>query len=100
VRKSISSETYGEWNKKTEFVPKTVPKTEAQANSIREKLRVSFVFGAVDSKDLEILIKAMEEKKFAAGQTVIQQDDDGNNLYVVESGTLTCSRRNVCLLFF
>lgn len=32
----------------------------------------------------------MEEKKFKAGETIIKQGDDGDELYVVDNGSLDC----------
>ena len=34
----------------------------------------------------------MEEKKYKKGEVVIKQLDDGNELFVVDSGTLSCER--------
>jgi CRP-like cAMP-binding protein len=34
----------------------------------------------------------MEEKRFQAGDKVIEQGEDGYELFVVESGTLSCFR--------
>ena len=34
----------------------------------------------------------MDEKRFKAGQYVIKQGEDGSELFVVESGTLSCSK--------
>ena len=101
ARKAISAETYGEYNKKENFVARVIPKTEDQTkrhkcylyfNRIRTKLQSSFIFSALNSKEIEIVIGAMEEKKFAIGEFVIKQGDEGNNLYVVDSGSLTCVR--------
>ena len=44
---------------------------------------------------MEVVIGAMEEKRCRAGEVVIKQGDEGDNLYVVESGTLTCVRQFV-----
>lgn len=35
----------------------------------------------------------MEEKKFKKGDWVIKQGDDGNELYIVESGELDCFKK-------
>ena len=35
---------------------------------------------------------AMEEKKAIPGECIIKEGDEGDNLYVVESGTLSCSK--------
>lgn len=37
----------------------------------------------------------MEEKKYNAGDKVIAQGEEGNELFVVDSGTLTCVRQFV-----
>lgn len=50
------------------------------------------MFSSLDDKELEIVIDAMELKEFGPGDKVIQQGDDGDELYVVESGTLSCYR--------
>jgi len=50
------------------------------------------VFSAVSAKDLEIIIDAMEEKKCPKACVVIKQGDEGDNLYVVESGQLDCTK--------
>ena len=43
-------------------------------------------FQNVDSKEIDIVINAMEEKNYNPGQAVIQQGDNGNYLFIVESG--------------
>jgi cAMP-dependent protein kinase regulator len=50
------------------------------------------MFQALEEKEREIVINAMEEKTFKAGENVIKQGDDGDVLYVVESGTLDCTK--------
>jgi cAMP-dependent protein kinase regulator len=47
---------------------------------------------ALDAKELEIVVDAMEEKKYKVGESVITQGDEGDNLYVIEIGTLDCKR--------
>jgi cAMP-dependent protein kinase regulator len=47
---------------------------------------------ALDAKEIEVVVDAMEEKHFKEGETVIKQGDEGDNVYVVEEGKLSCSR--------
>lgn len=35
----------------------------------------------------------MEEKIFQAGETVIKQGEEGDNLYVIDKGELDCYKR-------
>ena len=48
----------------------------------------SFMFSALDEKDLGIVIDSMEEKTFNRNDTVIEQNADGDELYVVGEGRL------------
>lgn len=48
------------------------------------------MFQCLDENELKIVIDAMEEKKFKAGDEVIRQGEDGEVLYVVDSGELDC----------
>ena len=44
------------------------------------------MFNALDNRDLEIVINAMDLALCKANTTVIKQGDDGDNLYIVEVG--------------
>lgn len=44
------------------------------------------MFSALDEKELEIVIDAMDEKRVKVGEDVIIQGERGNELYVVEEG--------------
>jgi cAMP-dependent protein kinase regulator len=51
---------------------------------------MAFMFSALDSKEKAIVVDAMSEKKAVPGDVIIKQGDEGDALYVVESGTLSC----------
>jgi cAMP-dependent protein kinase regulator len=55
------------------------------------------MFNALDKKDLEIVINAMDLALCKQGTVVINQGDDGDNLYIVEAGQLSCHRKSVSL---
>lgn len=48
------------------------------------------MFSGLDEKNREIVIGAMEEKRFKKGEWVIKQGEEGNVLFVVDSGELDC----------
>jgi cAMP-dependent protein kinase regulator len=50
------------------------------------------MFQCLDEPELKIVIDAMEEKKFKAGDYIIKQGEDGDVLYVVDAGELDCSK--------
>ena len=89
-RNSVSAEVYGIFNKKKIFEPKKIPKTNEQINRIKGKIISSFIFSSLDKNDIEIVINAMEEKKFKIDEKVITQGEVGDCLYIVETGSLSC----------
>ena len=50
------------------------------------------MFKALGEDELTIVINAMEEKKFDAGQTVITEGEAGSVLFVVDEGQLDCKK--------
>lgn len=93
ARVSVSAESYGVFNQKKLYVPKVIEKSEETKTRIRDRLSQAFMFAMLDEKEKNIVINAMEECKFAAGDNVIKQGDDGEVLYVVDTGILSCYRR-------
>jgi len=89
----VSAEAYGVFNQKRLYAPKVVEKSEDAKQRIRERLSQAFMFAMLDEKEKNIVIGAMEECKFNVGDKVITQGDDGDVLYVVDSGELSCFRR-------
>ena len=91
-RKGVSAEAYGIYNKKKPFVPRVIPKTDEQKESIREKCKQSFLFNSLEGKELQTIIDSFEEKRYKAGQNVITQGEEGDVLYLVDSGDLDCEK--------
>ncbi|CAG9328923.1 unnamed protein product [Blepharisma stoltei] len=89
-RSAVSAEVYGSWNKKEDFVPRVIEKMHEQKARIVERLGRAFMFSAFDEREKEIVVNAMDECIFRNGDTVINQGEDGNELFVVDSGTLKC----------
>ncbi|CAK92908.1 unnamed protein product (macronuclear) [Paramecium tetraurelia] len=93
TRSAVSAEVYGEYNKKEDFKPRFIQKSQGQIDRIKKRILNSFMFQALDEKDLNIVLGAMEEKKFQDGDFVIKQGEDGNELYVIDEGRLECYKR-------
>ena len=92
-RTSVSAEVFGRYNKKEEYVPYVVPKSQEVKDKIKGRLQMAFMFKALGADELNIVVDAMDEKRFDAGATVITQGEAGSVLFVVEEGQLDCSRR-------
>lgn len=89
-RSSVSAEAFGDWNKKSDFKPRVVKKTDETKFKISSRLSQSFLFSALDEQEFKIVVDAMEEKRYRVGDEVIKQGEDGAELFVVESGVLSC----------
>ena len=92
-RSGVSAEVYGMFHKKESFVAKFVKKTPEQIQRIKTSVIHSFLFGNLEPKDLEVVINAMEEKRFKKGENIITQGDNGDCLYFVEEGNLNCYKK-------
>ncbi|MCQ2815772.1 MAG: cyclic nucleotide-binding domain-containing protein [archaeon] len=88
-RCSVSAESFASVNS-LKYTPKVVPKSPETINNIKSRLVSLFFFSNLDSKDLQIVIDAMEEVKFEGEQNVIVQGETGDVLYIVDKGKLEC----------
>ena len=92
MRVSVSAEVYGVHNVKKPYVPRVIPKTQDQINRIKDKCMQSFIFNSLEDKELKTVIDSFEEKKYKTGDLVISQGDEGDVLYLVDSGELDCEK--------
>jgi len=90
ARASVSAEAYGEWNTKKAFVAPVIAKSDEQKERLKTCLSKSFLFSTLDDQDLTIVIGAMSEVIAEPQKRVITQGDQGDFLFVIESGRLDC----------
>jgi cAMP-dependent protein kinase regulator len=50
------------------------------------------MFSGLDEREKQIVVDAMEEKKCFKKEVVIKEGDEGDCLFVVAQGTLTCTK--------
>lgn len=91
-RTSVSAEVFGTHNKREDFRPRVIPKSDDQKSRIVERLSKSFMFSVLENHEKNIIVDAMEEKNCNSGDVIIRQGEEGNELYVVDSGKLECSK--------
>lgn len=85
-RTSVSAEAFGIYHKKGDFKPVVIEKSDEVKEKIKKRLDESFLFNTLNEKDQNIVLDAMKEENFKKGDVVIREGDDGDVLYVVESG--------------
>jgi cAMP-dependent protein kinase regulator len=93
-RIAVSAEVYGAYYAKN-YKPVVHPKTEDQITAIKSRVIQSFLFNSLDANELKIVIDAMDVRKFKKDDVVIEQGEQGDCLYMVESGELNCFKKFV-----
>ncbi len=88
----MSAEVFGTWNKKTEFKPPKYEKSPALREALKKRIEQAFMFSCLNPEELSIVLDAMQNIKKKAGENIIRQGEEGDSLYVVESGILTCTK--------
>lgn len=91
-RTSVSAEAFGIYHKKGDFEPVVIEKSDEVKGKIKKRLEESFMFSALNEKDKNIVLDAMKEENFKKGDRVIKEGDDGDVLFVVESGLYNCTK--------
>lgn len=87
-RKSVFAEAYDpEDDEGNEDVKTVHPKTDEQRQRLAEAVKDCLLFRSLDSDQLSAVLDAMFERRSEPGETIITQGADGDNFYVVESGT-------------
>lgn len=75
------------------FEPPVYEKTPDQESRINDVLSKSFLFNALSKDDLKVILGAFLEKKIPAGERIIQEGDDGDVMFLIESGAFDCIKK-------
>ena len=94
MRTSVCAEVYGEYNKKEDFSPPEYQKSEDQKLRIFKKLNQNFMFSRLEQSEKDVIVLAMQSINVKKDEVVIKEGDEGNELYVVDSGSLNCTKLN------
>ena len=60
--------------------------------ALKKRLEQAFMFSSLNPEELNIVLDAMQCIKKKPGQPVITEGEEGDCLYVVETGVLTCTK--------
>ncbi|XP_031438311.1 cAMP-dependent protein kinase type II-beta regulatory subunit-like isoform X3 [Clupea harengus] len=87
-KSAVSAETYDPDNETEENREPLVihPKTDQQTHRLKEACKDNILFKSLQQDDFSMVLDAMFERLVAAGEQIIEQHDDGDNFYVIESG--------------
>ncbi|VTJ53355.1 Hypothetical predicted protein [Marmota monax] len=86
-RGAISAEVYTEEDA-VSFVRKVIPKDFKTIAALAKAIEKNVLFSHLDENEKNDIFYAMFPVSFTAGETVIQQGDDGDNFYVIDQGEM------------
>ncbi|KAL5015494.1 hypothetical protein ScPMuIL_009764 [Solemya velum] len=87
-RKSVSAERYDPEADDTSSDEKIVfPKSDDQRQRLSEAVEPILLFRSLEPEQMQDVLDAMFERRVQPGIHVIDQGDDGDNFYVIDSGT-------------
>ena len=77
---------------RTDFTPPVYWKTEDQKERIKACLEKSFLFSSLDEDEMSTVILALKERVVEPDTRIIVQGDDGECMYLIESGSVDCTK--------
>ncbi|KAK9473241.1 cyclic nucleotide-binding-like protein [Dipodascopsis tothii] len=90
-RSSVSGESLSPAGLTTNgWRPRKIAKTPEQMERLNRSVAKSFLLSTLDEEAIDTVLNALEEKRVAANVTVIQQGDEGEKFYIIESGSFDC----------
>ncbi|KAK6314943.1 cAMP-dependent protein kinase type II-beta regulatory subunit [Coregonus clupeaformis] len=86
-RTSVCAEAFNPEEEEDKEPRITHPKTDEQRHRLQEACKDILLFKNLDPEQMSQVLDAMFEMPVEAGEHIIDQDDDGDNFYVIERGT-------------
>ena len=85
-RMGVSAEADDKSASVEEYIKRVYPKTEEASAFIMATVTESALFSGVSNEQRQDLVDAMQEILVSPGEMVIQQEDEGSDFFVVQSG--------------
>uniref|UniRef100_A0A672YMM1 cAMP-dependent protein kinase type I-alpha regulatory subunit n=1 Tax=Sphaeramia orbicularis TaxID=375764 RepID=A0A672YMM1_9TELE len=86
-RGAISAEVYTEEDAAS-YVRKVIPKDYKTMAALAKAMEKNVLFAHLDDNERSDIFDAMFSVNYIAGETVIQQGDEGDNFYVIDQGEM------------
>ncbi|KAE8283514.1 cAMP-dependent protein kinase type I-alpha [Larimichthys crocea] len=86
-RGAISAEVYTEEDAAS-YVRKVIPKDYKSMAALSKAMEKNVLFAHLDDNERSDIFDAMFSVNYIAGETVIQQGDEGDNFYVIDQGEM------------
>uniref|UniRef100_A0A6A7G8V8 Camp-dependent protein kinase regulatory subunit n=1 Tax=Hirondellea gigas TaxID=1518452 RepID=A0A6A7G8V8_9CRUS len=91
-RRGVSSEASSDLRSEMllQWSPPVHPKSAEQHGRILSSVRSNLLYQNLPDQTIQMVVDAMFECRFSAGDFVIRQDENGDNFYVVDEGICDC----------
>ena len=91
-RPTISDEALSEEEQSNviNFLPDIEEKSPDKVDKLREKCQSLYFFNKLSETELNVIISAFKIEEFNEGDTIFNQGEKSNKLYILHSGELTC----------
>lgn len=86
-RHSVAAEKYNPEEDTSDEPAIVHPKSEQEKQYLLKTVAHIFLFRSLEQKQIERVIDAMFGRQVSDGDVIIEQGDDGDNFYIIESGT-------------
>ncbi|XP_028517044.1 cAMP-dependent protein kinase type I-alpha regulatory subunit isoform X2 [Exaiptasia diaphana] len=81
----------------TSYVKKVVPKDYKTMAALSKAITRNILFSHLDENERSDIFDAMCLVKHSAGEIIIQQGDEGDNFYIIDSGEVEVLVNNACV---
>ena len=85
-RHSVAAEKYNPEEDTSDEPAIFHPKSESERAYLLKTVSHIFIFRSLEPKQVERVLDAMFGREVVEGETIIEQGDDGDNFYIIESG--------------
>lgn len=85
-RQSVAAEKYNPEEDTSDEPAIVHPKSDAERAFLLKTVAHIFIFRSLEQKQVDKVIDAMFGREVTPGEVIIEQGDDGDNFYVIESG--------------
>ena len=95
-RGAVSAEPYKEEDA-TSYVKTVIPKDYATMQALSKAIQSNLLFSHLDDSEKSDIFDAMQPFNYKAGETIIQQGEEGDFFYIIDLGEVEVYVNNKCV---
>jgi len=95
-RGAVSAEPYKEEDA-TSYVKTVIPKDYATMQALSKAIQTNLLFSHLDDNEKSDIFDAMQPFNYKAGETIIQQGEEGDFFYIIDQGEVEVYVNNKCV---